>query len=365
MSVSNDPPTTVPPRPIPLWVHEVTTTPSEIALAHYELFHANIDDVFASKVEVEDAVLLLETLFSSFPKMASSSDAFHAPIAFTALRIMTRLYCCTSKYQPLCFKALKRLVDARVKKPAPVSPLVQDNFTEAHNDTTLASVSPVRPASTPAEDSSVRAPSLTSAEALLHMDALVEVDYARPSVLELWRAWDAGGIDVRCFTAHPETQHVWLPVRLSAAAKVYRDFVCCPPRPKLTKTWGSSCCCHIKTNIKAQSDVMYRILIEGYNYGVNAVVFNDVVGYTNRKWENIGEMTKYGWPEGWDSEMCNDYAPGCNVSQYYSSDRFLVIRLRAKSMFSLGFSVSAWLVFYGSGSGFPITAEIFHQDDDL
>ena len=76
-------------------------------------------------------------------------------------------------------------------------------------------------------------------------------------------------------------------------------------------------------------------------------------------------MAQYGWPEGWDAAMTNDYAPGCAISQYYSRDRFLTIRLRAKSFFGVGFTASAWMVFEGYGEGFLIAGQVYHQDDDL
>jgi hypothetical protein len=197
------------------------------------------------------------------------------------------------------------------------------------------------------------------------MDHMLPDVVVSGSVVALWRRWDAALVDVALFTASPSTLHVHLPARTTTDTRVFRDFVTCTQRPKLQKLWGAFGCVHVKTNIKAQSDVMYRFLVEGYNYGVNAVVHSDVVGCTHRHWEEIGNMTKYGWPEGWDADMCNDYAPGCVVSQYYSSDRYLVIRLKAKSMFCIGFSVSAWLVSHGYGNGFEITAETMHQDDDL
>jgi hypothetical protein len=206
--------------------------------------------------------------------------------------------------------------------------------------------------------------SLTSCEAL-HIDSLFTRDVTRPIVISLLKSLDASGVDVSFFSATPETLHVYLPHRTTSKLKVFRDFVMCTQRPKLTKRWGPLSTVHIKTNIPAQSEVMYRICVEGYNYGVNAVIFSDVVGYANRNWTELGCMTKYGWPEGWDSEMCNDYAPGVKISQYFSRDKFVVVRLQAKSMFSIGFSASAWLVFHNMGNGFPISAAIHHQDEDL
>lgn len=195
----------------------------------------------------------------------------------------------------------------------------------------------------------------------------------RPAMVRLLRKWDASAINVGVFSASPETLHVYLPNRTNlgtggasdSAPAVYRDFVVCTQRPKLTKQWGPLSSVHIKTNIPARSDVMYRILVEGFNYGVNAPICSDVVGCTHRNWDAIGCMEKYGWPAGWDATNHTDYAPGCSISQYYSSDKFLCIKLQAKSMFCVGFTASAWLVTHDYGAGFPISATITHQDDDL
>lgn len=197
------------------------------------------------------------------------------------------------------------------------------------------------------------------------LDEALEDLVCRGTVLELLRQWDAALVDVGAFTERPQALHAYLPFRMSQPARVFRDFARCTRRPKLTRPWGPSSYVHIKTNIPAQSDIMYRFVVEGYNYGVNAPIFSDVVGCTNRRWKDIGRMTDYGWPEGWDAAMTNDYAAGCAISQYYSRDRYLVLRLKAKSFFSVGFSVSAWLVFHGYGEGFLVAANTYHQDDDL
>ena len=234
------------------------------------------------------------------------------------------------------------------------------------NDT-LDACSPIRPGDRAAADGDelIRTVDSTSSCEALHIDGLLQRDNTRPIVIQVLKALDASGIDVAYFSASPETLHVYLPHKVTSKLKVYRDFITCTQRPKLTKRWGPLSAVHIKTNIPAQSEVMYRICVEGYNYGVNAVIFSDVVGYANRNWTELGCMTKYGWPEGWDAEMCNDYAPGAKISQYFSRDKFVVVRLQAKSMFSIGFSASAWLVFHGMGNGFPIAASIHHQDEDL
>ncbi|KAJ9463887.1 hypothetical protein DIPPA_03267 [Diplonema papillatum] len=110
---------------------------------------------------------------------------------------------------------------------------------------------------------------------------------------------------------------------------------------------------------------MYHFLIEGYNYGTNGVIHCDIAGYTHRKWKKVGKraMEEAGWPEGWDNDLSFDYMNGSTVSQYYSSDGFVVIRLAARSFFCVGFSVSAWLVVHDFGVGVPLTATIHHHGE--
>ena len=40
---------------------------------------------------------------------------------------------------------------------------------------------------------------------------------------------------------------------------------------------------HIKTNIKLPARVMFRFLVEGYNYGCNASICSEIVGCTPLK----------------------------------------------------------------------------------
>lgn len=195
----------------------------------------------------------------------------------------------------------------------------------------------------------------------LFMDHVLTDPVLRPIVLELWRVWDAAGIDIRVFTARPEAVHVYMPARLlSSVGCVYRDFVTCPPRPRMDQPWRGLCEIHVKTNITARSEVMFRILFEGYNYGVNAPIQSEVVGCAKRHWDA---------PAGGDAEalgrMCKDYGAGCISTQYFSRDGYLVVKLVATSFFGVGFTASAWMVFHSHGAGFPIEAEVFHQEEPL
>lgn len=366
------------PRVIPQFLYELATVPHSVQVDHLSAFRSNISKVFRAKVEDEDVMDLLVALFSIF----HSPDAFPPPpplqddqgrelspkkeisipgntTSFLSLQILLEMFTLSSQHSPQCLRALKRLIDHIEKQKEE-----EEREVRPVNDT-IDNVSPVRTTEDSQTTVIVTSHDVEEVGKLLAMDPLLRFDYCRASVLQLWEIWDKAGIDVSHFTASPETQHIYIPIRQTSKLKVYRDFVTCTQRPKLTREWGPVSVVHIKTNIKAMSEVMYRFLVEGYNYGVNAVIHSDVVGYTNRRWEELGNMTKYGWPEGWDQEMTNDYAPGCAISQYFSSDKFLVIKLRAKSMFCVGFSVSAWLVFHGMGNGYPVCATIHHQDDDL
>eukprot|EP00388_Colpodella_angusta_P017387 GDKJ01042981.1.p1 GENE.GDKJ01042981.1~~GDKJ01042981.1.p1 ORF type:complete len:337 (-),score=8.00 GDKJ01042981.1:48-1034(-) len=290
--------------------------------------------------------------------------------SFHILRLLLQLFDLKTLHAARCFRAMKKLSDNLTRKKAIQS---QANEIAAATDDVSASHASIKGRESIVSAHSAASPNpiaynvddIFSSPSMITMDSLLSNDSTRRMVIRLWKEWDGSGIDIDHFTDAPEQLHLYLPQRNSNKMRVFRDFCFCTPRPKLTKQWGSAATCHIKTNIPKKSDIMYRILVEGYNYGVNAVVFSDVVGYTNRNWEQITDLEQYGWPSGWDSEMANDYAPGAAISQYYSTDGFLVVRLRAKSMFCMGFSVSAWMVFHGFGAGFPISASIHHQDDQL
>eukprot|EP00755_Sulcionema_specki_P030012 Sspe_Gene.93416::Locus_66057_Transcript_1_1_Confidence_1.000_Length_1677::g.93416::m.93416 len=201
----------------------------------------------------------------------------------------------------------------------------------------------------------------------LQLDHLMTADHTRGSTCQLLRSWDLAGINVHYFLENRNRAHLYLPFLYSKRTKVYRDFICCTQRPKVVHRWGSCASIHIKTNIPKRSDIMYRFLVEGYNYGTNSIIHSDIAGYTHRKWSKLGKgaMEEAGWPAGWDSDMANDYTNGCTIGQYYTSDGFVAIELQSQSFFCVGFSVSAWLVVHEFGCGFELTASIHHQDARL
>ena len=200
----------------------------------------------------------------------------------------------------------------------------------------------------------------------LHMDEWLAADATRAFAVQLLRAWDLCGVNARYFLSQP-TIHLYLPTLYSRREKVYRDFVCCPQRPKGAVRWGPLGSVHVKTNIKKKSDIMYRFLVEGYNYGTNSIVHCDLAGYAHRNWEKIGKgaMEDAGWPEGWGADLSCEYMSGCSIEQYYSQDGHVVIQLQSRSFFCIGFSVSAWLVVHEFGAGFHLTATVHHQTERL
>ncbi|MFC1747166.1 hypothetical protein ACFL2V_00010 [Pseudomonadota bacterium] len=128
--------------------------------------------------------------------------------------------------------------------------------------------------------------------------------------------------------------------------QVVRDFL----------TWSSvkegNIPIHIKTNIKRQGDIMYRLLVEGYNYGTVAAINSDVVGYT---WSGTTEI---------HNGQTNNYSRGIGISQYMSSDGYVVVKLSANSHYYIGFSISVWLT-NPAGLGFGISAEVTQQNGNL
>jgi hypothetical protein len=102
---------------------------------------------------------------------------------------------------------------------------------------------------------------------------------------------------------------------------------------------------HIKTNIANRSSHMYRIQIDGYNYGTASVIDHNVVGYMFASTDGITSGNTWG-SNG-----------GTTISQYLSSDGFLVVRLTFASSYFIGFGVSAWFTNpVGPNPGFAVTS---------
>ena len=130
--------------------------------------------------------------------------------------------------------------------------------------------------------------------------------------------------------------------------KIQRDFLTRNTRD----SWNTPI--HIKTNIPTKSSIMYKIQVEGYNYGDSKIINSEAVGYT------------YNHP----SNNCIfrgsviDYASGITLTQYCSSDNFVVLKLTMNSHYYLGFSASASFL-NPSGWWHKISAEVFKQSSDL
>lgn len=128
--------------------------------------------------------------------------------------------------------------------------------------------------------------------------------------------------------------------------QVKRDFL----------TWntsaGTNVPIHIKTNITC-ANIMYRFLIEGYNYGMASAINSEAVGYA---YAGTGTII---------SNQNIDHSGGVISSQYLSSDGFVVIRLNPNgSNYYIGFSVSGWFV-NPTGNAFNISGVVYHQNANL
>jgi hypothetical protein len=114
---------------------------------------------------------------------------------------------------------------------------------------------------------------------------------------------------------------------------------------------------HIKTSIvigAGSLNVMYRYVVEGYNYGGKQAIFSDCVGYATTVANG-----------NWDATACNDYASGASLAQYESSDGFVTLKLTsATSFYYAGFSLSAWFV-NPAGVGYQPTYTVVQQVADL
>ncbi len=164
--------------------------------------------------------------------------------------------------------------------------------------------------------------------------------------------WGRKGNDI-----YYENGSVYINKRLSTQKnQVQRDFV----------TWYTTSLSnepvHIKTNMRIRTHIMYRILVEGYNYGDSHSINSEVVGYTHNHYSgaNYGTVA---------SEIANNpiirtnsynHTPGVSISQYVSSDGYVVIKLKASSsahsIYYMGFSASAWFTNPTPGNGFEIEA---------
>ncbi len=110
---------------------------------------------------------------------------------------------------------------------------------------------------------------------------------------------------------------------------------------------------HIKTNIPYQSSIMYRFLVEGYNYGNTNPINSEAVGYTYAGWTGINNAVNH------------DISSGAAISQYYSTDGYVCLKLSASSFYYAGFTVSAWVT-NPAGAAFDVkVTDIVQQAANL
>jgi hypothetical protein len=117
-------------------------------------------------------------------------------------------------------------------------------------------------------------------------------------------------------------------------------------------TAQSSTPIHIKTNIPVQSNIMYKLVVDGYNYGNGTSILSEAVGYP------------YGGVSCLTSQSTVDHAGGVAISQYCSSDGYVVIKLTAGSFYYVGFTVSAYLT-NPTGTGFVVSATAVRSTSNL
>ncbi|MFO8236167.1 MAG: hypothetical protein R6U04_12275 [Bacteroidales bacterium] len=106
---------------------------------------------------------------------------------------------------------------------------------------------------------------------------------------------------------------------------------------------------HIKTNIQDEGGIMYRFLVEGYNAYASKAINSEAVGYV-----------RSGVPGVSYSQNIN-HAEGVALTQYISSDGYLVLKLTATDTRIISFSISGWFI----NSAYDVSAGVFMQSDDL
>jgi hypothetical protein len=105
---------------------------------------------------------------------------------------------------------------------------------------------------------------------------------------------------------------------------------------------------HIKTNLTSSQLPVYRIAVEGFNYFTGRVINSDVAGFLHNS--QIQKATT------------NDYATGATISQYVSSDGYLVVKVHPGPFNRIvGFSASAWIL----NGGIDVSATIVRQAVNL
>ncbi len=125
---------------------------------------------------------------------------------------------------------------------------------------------------------------------------------------------------------------------------VYRDFLA------YNSSTSSNLPIHIKTNIRTTSgNVTYRFALEGF-IPVTGVLINSVAA---------GQMTT----SGLQFSTVLSYAGGSSLTQYVSSDGFLVLRLDASTFQLVGLTVSGFFV--NPTGDFAVSGVVVRQSSNL
>lgn len=151
---------------------------------------------------------------------------------------------------------------------------------------------------------------------------------------------------------------------------IYRDFAFCTQRPSQNKHWPTGVLQSIQiiTNIPVKSGVKFRFHLEGYNFGANRPINSVVVGSADKRFESVGTLEYFGWPDRWDQDTILNKGNGVETVAIYVSEKgkgFVCIELQAKSFMHVGFGVSAWLLQHGHGGKHPLSVRFVHSDQRL
>eukprot|EP00742_Colponemidia_sp_Colp-10_P013104 GILJ01014781.1.p1 GENE.GILJ01014781.1~~GILJ01014781.1.p1 ORF type:complete len:271 (+),score=26.33 GILJ01014781.1:82-813(+) len=151
---------------------------------------------------------------------------------------------------------------------------------------------------------------------------------------------------------------------------VYRDFAFCSQRPAQGKhlPTGVLQSIQIVTNIPVKSGVKFRLHLEGYNFGVNRPINTIVVGSADKRFESVGTLEYFGWPDRWDQDTILNKGNGLENASIYVSEAgkgFVCVELQAKSFMHVGFGVSAWLLQHGHGGKHALAVKFVHSAQRL
>ena len=409
----------VPRRAVPLLIDVVKRKTQRKQRAHLDAFARHFHMLASTEVTAEDAEELLTLLFvvqgrrDGHTNLQVTSNRQVSEISF---RLLCKLYTAPHAHHATFLSALKGLLAALKLARNPerfVSPFASENSAAEQKrrllvemkirrgvalnqaeeqlrvecniplaevdgtQPTLQAVeeieTEVEPIPTPSMLATVEDPAVAHhverggiklTEASFNLDGFLQSDDTRSHAVELLESLDTSGIDIAQFTESP---WMYLPKRRTSECRVFRDFTYCTQRPKETQTnRPDRVQVHLKTNISMRSDVKYRFHFEGMNWGTNQAINCLIVGSAGLQWDRLGQMSYFGWPDGWDAATSACYTKGVDsVDHYFSSDGFVTVVLEARSLLNAGMSVTAWLTNHAYGNDFDLTATWHHVNERL